>query len=156
MGKTYVNTECKQNILFQMDIENNSKFSTPKIKIKKEYPCEITMRTLVHTLAHRSHSVSKLNLSFVRLAQCSLSPRRFRTADRTQDPQYMKYRSLQASGQVFPAQEDRASVDLGYFFPTSYSTLPQFNIPCRDHIRFLSNRARSKQTESEYKTRILQ
>ena len=44
------------------------------------------MRTLVHTLAHRSHSVLKLNLSFVRLAQYSLSPRRFRTADRTQDP----------------------------------------------------------------------
>ena len=49
------------------------------------------MRTLVHTLAHRSHNVSKFNLSFVRLAQCSLSPRRFRAADRTQDPQYMKY-----------------------------------------------------------------
>ena len=39
--------------------------------MKKEYSCEITMRTLVHALAHRSHSVSKLNLSFVRLAQCS-------------------------------------------------------------------------------------
>ena len=77
-----------------MDIENNSKISTPKIKIKKGYPCEITMRTLVHTLAHRSHSVSKLNLSFVRLAQCSHSPRRFRAADRTQDPQYMKYLTL--------------------------------------------------------------
>ena len=82
--------ECKQKILFQMDIENNSKISTPKIKIKKGYPCEITMRTLVHTLAHRSHSVSKLNLSFVRLAQCSHSPRHFRAADRTQDPQYME------------------------------------------------------------------
>ena len=78
-------------MLFQIDIENDIKFSSPKIKIKKEYTCQITMRTLVHTLAHRSHSVSKLNLSFLRLAQCSLSPRRFRAADRAQEPQYMKY-----------------------------------------------------------------
>ena len=77
-----------------MDIENNSEFSSPKIKIKKGCHVKITMRTLVHTLAHHSHSVSKLNLSFVRLAQCSLSPRRSRPVDRTQDPQYMKYLTL--------------------------------------------------------------
>ena len=52
------------------------------------------MRTLVHALAHRSHNVSKLNLSFVRLAKCSLSPQRFWAADRTQDPPYMKYLTL--------------------------------------------------------------
>ena len=47
--------ECKYKILFQIDMENDIKFSSPKIKIKKEYTCQITMRTLVHTLAHRSH-----------------------------------------------------------------------------------------------------
>ena len=138
-------TECKQNILFQMDIEKNSKFSTPKIKIRKGYPCEITMRTLVHILAHRSHSVSKLNLSFVRLAQCSLSLQRFRTADRTQDPQYIEYmKYLSLYGQVFPAQKEHASVDLGYFFPTSYSTLPQFNIPCSCGAVYLRNNNEAK------------
>ena len=109
--------ECKQKILFQIDIENNIKFSSPKIKIKKEYSCLISMRTLVHALAHRSHSVSKLNLSFVRLAQCSLSPQNFRAADRTQDPQYMKYLTLQTCGKMT-------------FSPTNGVTLPLFNIPC--------------------------
>ena len=42
--------------------------------MKKEYSCEITMRTLVHALAHRSHSVSKLNLSFVRLFSVFSNP----------------------------------------------------------------------------------
>ena len=76
--------ECNEIILFQIDIENNIKFSSPKIKIKKEYSCLISMRTLVHALAHRSHSVSKFNLSFVGLAQCSL--RTLRTGLETNIP----------------------------------------------------------------------
>ena len=68
-NKTYMCNECKQKILFQMAIENNSEFSSPKIKIKKGYHFKITMRTLVHPLAHHIHSVSKLNLSF-----CSTGP----------------------------------------------------------------------------------
>ena len=76
------------------------------------------MRTLAHTLAHRSHSVSKVNLSFVRLAQCSLSPRRFRAADRAQEPQYMKY--LPFAGDFFS------------------------DIPCSSGVVYLNNEAKTR------------
>ena len=76
------------------------------------------MRTLVHTLAHRSHWVWKLNLSFVRLAQCSLSLRRFRAADRAQEPQYMKYLPLPVTFRL-PAQKERASVTFSPTFTSS-------------------------------------